>query len=156
MSGNGEQAAAPQLPAWDEPESLVRQIVEAFRDASHPSVDIAVEEIMMTFADHLADTRRLDWLQARAMDEDFEDRAGIRIERYTGNPVKRFTDAAFRLREWGDTPLDGDGELDYSRRPYRQRDFATLRRAIDVGMREQLRGGNADAPKNQSPRPPRV
>lgn len=38
---------------------LVRLIVESFRDASNPSVDIAVEEILMTFEDQEQDTDRL-------------------------------------------------------------------------------------------------
>ena len=42
-------------------------IVEAFRDASTPSVDIAVEEIMMTFEDAMQDQDRLNALENEAL-----------------------------------------------------------------------------------------
>lgn len=84
-----------------------------------------------------ADAERIDWLEQHAMRDDFEDRAGIRIERFTGSPEWQFNDACFRLREWGDTPLDRDGELDYSQRLYRQSDHATLRGAIDTARAAQ-------------------
>lgn len=88
-----------------------------------------------------ADAERIDWLEQHAMRDDFEDRAGIRIERFTGSPDVQFSDACFRLREWGDTPLDNDGELDFSQRPYRQSDHATLRGAIDHARASSVPSG---------------
>jgi hypothetical protein len=54
------------VPMREETEGFVRLIVESFRDAQNPSVNIAVEEIMMTLYAALSasreDTARLDWI----------------------------------------------------------------------------------------------
>lgn len=102
----GKHSSLNQIVASDREsaEGFVRMIVESFRDASNPSVEIAVEEIMMTFDDALQDQERMNWLEAHPVGDGETSRAYIsynlnwtivnRVAGYVHTSVRNMLDAA--------------------------------------------------------------